>query len=632
MLIENYRNLDMNEILAAGDSFTPFPRVDDRTAWDDMTMESRLHWISQAEAWSGFEWPALKAEQFFHVKRSGELTGYIHPYWDRRTILGTFVLAECLENQGRFINQIINGIQCICEETSWMPPHMNSYLVRENKAEYMPDSSDHEVELFSSETAALLTWTYYLLKSRLDSLSARIGRRIEREVKNRLLSPYMARDDYWWLGFTGNRVNNWNPWCNGNVLMGLLVFEKDSHTRSKCIRKLMRSLDVFIHTYPGDGCCDEGPMYWGRSGGSLYDVLELLHTASGGIIDLFGEKRIQDIGRYLYKAHIHENYYVSFADGDAIVHQDPDVVYGYGKAIGDAALTRLGASIQVKRHGFIDWFPLYRHVRNLVQEKERLQFGSKPPYIRDAWMEHSQVMATRENEGSEQGLFLAAKGGHNQESHSHNDVGNFIVYADGLPVFIDLGTEEYTNKTFGPQRFELWYLQSAYHNLPTVRGVMQHDGRVYRAREASYREEADRTELSMDIASAYPEEAGIVAWRRSFCLKRGAEPGIDITDEYRLSEPAAELFFSLMTPHRPLQTPQQTEQGVFELEYDEGKRVTVAYDAGKLRMRTEKIAITDGRLGRNWGESVFRIVLQAKDKALQGAHTLQICKADSAAR
>ena len=128
--------------------------------------------------------------------------------------------------------------------------------------------------------------------------------------------------------------------------------------------------------------------------------------------------------------------------------------------------------------------------------------------LRDAWMWHTQVMTARENKGSHEGLFLAAKAGHNGESHNHNDVGNFIVYADGNPVLIDLGTEEYTAKTFSPRRFELWYLQSQYHNCPTVRGVLQHDGLAYAARDVTYHADDLRAEMRADISGAYPAGSG----------------------------------------------------------------------------------------------------------------------------
>jgi len=57
-------------------------------------------------------------------------------------------------------------------------------------------------------------------------------------------------------------------------------------------------------------------------------------------------------------------------------------------------------------------------------------------------------MMARAQEGSVQGLYLAAQAGNNGKSHNHNDVGNFIVYSEGMPAIIDVGVETYTAKTF----------------------------------------------------------------------------------------------------------------------------------------------------------------------------------------
>ena len=97
-----------------------------------------------------------------------------------------------------------------------------------------------------------------------------------------------------------------------------------------------------------------------------------------------------------------------------------------------------------------------------------------------------QVMAARVEEGSAQGLYLAAQGGHNAESHNHNDVGNFLIYADGQPAIIDVGVETYSAKTFSSKRYEIWTMQSAYHNLPTIDGVMQSAGRQFAASAVEY--------------------------------------------------------------------------------------------------------------------------------------------------
>ncbi|WP_135554910.1 heparinase II/III domain-containing protein [Paenibacillus cymbidii] len=629
MLTARYGGNDLASLLqaAAAGKAAPFPPADDRGAWERVTAESREEWIGKAEACLAYDWPALQAQTYIEVKRTGHFNPYIDPYWKRRETLGSLVLGECIEDGGRFTLAIVTGIMCICEETTWLPPHMNSYLTRVNKAETLHAAADHEVELFSSETAALLAWTYDLLRGKLDAISGRIGERIEREVRDRLIAPYLARDDYWWMGFAGDRVNNWNPWCNGNMLMALAVFERDPLRLAEAVGKIMRSLDVFIATYPADGCCDEGPMYWGRSGASLYDCLELLHLMSGGAIDIYAETIVREIGRYIVKAHIHGDYYVDFADGDAIVFADGDAIYGYGLAIGDEGMIRLGAGIPVKRHGFVDWFPLHRHARALLREGERRQRAQQPPYMRDVWFPHSQVMAAREAEGTARGLYVAAKGGHNLESHNHNDIGNFIVYADGQPVFIDLGTEEYRAQTFGPQRFELWYLQSQYHNVPTVNGTMQRDGRAFAAQGAVRRADDDESDLSLDIAAAYPAEAGIACWRRTFRLLRGANAAVEIVDAFRLHEPGA-VVYSLMTPLKP----KPLDEGVFELAYAPGRRVYVAYDAGRLRMRAERVAIDDGRLRRNWGDAVYRIMLESAEPQQAETHVLRVAMTADAAR
>lgn len=67
--------------------------------------------------------------------------------------------------------------------------------------------------------------------------------------------------------------------------------------------------------------------------------------------------------------------------------------------------------------------------------------ASAAPMLRDAWLPGIEVMTARDRGGSSGGFFVAAKGGHNAESHNHNDVGTFLVYRDGTPLPVDA---EYT--------------------------------------------------------------------------------------------------------------------------------------------------------------------------------------------
>ena len=107
------------------------------------------------------------------------------------------------------------------------------------------------------------------------------------------------------------------------------------------------------------------------------------------------------------------------------------------------------------------------------------------PLPLQSWLPGIQVLTAREIEGSDQGLFLAAKGGTNGESHNHNDIGSFIVALDGVPVLIDAGVGEYTKQTFSNRRYELWPMVSPYHNLPTVNGHQQQPGVEFAARDVA---------------------------------------------------------------------------------------------------------------------------------------------------
>ena len=79
------------------------------------------------------------------------------------------------------------------------------------------------------------------------------------------------------------------------------------------------------------------------------------------------------------------------------------------------------------------------------------------------------------------GMFVAAKGGFNNESHNHNDVGTFSLYVNTIPVILDAGVGTYTKQTFGKDRYTIWTMQSNYHNLPMINGIPQKYGQEYKA-------------------------------------------------------------------------------------------------------------------------------------------------------
>lgn len=617
MLINQLGNLDLKEIIISKEELYPFPRIGDRKGWEVVTPETKSEWISTADKYLEFTWPTMTADRYLLYNRKGDNITFLKTFFTRRSVLGIFVLAECMEGKGRFLDQIINGIYCICEETTWMTPFDLS-----NKKEILPAPDDYIVDLSCSETGALLAWTHYLLKEQFDTISSRICERIEKEVQERLIIPYLEHDDYWWMGFIETPyVNNWNPWCNRNMLMCFLLLGKDLEERNSGIKKIMKSLDVYLTKYAPDGCCNEGPMYWGAAGGGLHVCLELLKLASSGKIDIYSEPIVQEIGRYIYKVHIHDDYFVDFADGDARVEISPSV-YFYGMDINDTNMINLGRNAPSNKPNTSSWFGIYEHMRDILKEVERKKIEAKVPYVGDSWMGYTQVMTTREKNGSQSGFFLAAKGGNNFEAHNHNDVGNFIVYVDGKPLLIDIGTEEYTSKTFSANRYELWYLQSKYHNCPTINNFLQKDGKNFRAKDVECSISDFCTEVRMNIEEAYPEKAGIDSWTRICRLNKGDRACVEVIDKYYLKQALGQISFNLLTPCEP----QIVAPGSIRLEYEAGKSVNLSYDKDNLFFKSEVIYLQESRLKKNWGEVIYRITLTEKVPLLTGLRSINITR------
>ena len=208
---------------------------------------------------------------------------------------------------------------------------------------------------------------------------------------------------------------------------------------------------------------------------------------------------------------------------------------------------------------------------------------------------------------SKGGLFVAFKGGNNGESHNHNDLGSFELFADGQPLLIDCGVGEYTSKTFSNERYDIWTMQSQYHNCPQVNGVNQKDGKKYVAdmimmgRHAHSKEKVSNNYL-VNLTEAYPEEAMIEDYMRDVELK-GEE--VRITDVYTLKKFIEPTKLYFMTTVKPELKKGKVVLGSHSLSYPEKILTADVEDCSSL---------LDDHLKGMWGDSLYRIVLTTKKK------------------
>ncbi len=596
-LLDTYKSKNIN--IVSADEFLPFPKPDDRQAWEKIDSDLKNYIIEVAEKASERRWNDNTAMDYINYFKKGTL----YDNHSERNSLLHLICAECIENKGRFIEPIVNGVWSMCEKTDWIPPqHLNHMY--DTQKNFLPDIEEQYrfIDLHIGMTASVLAWAYYFHKEKLDEITPLICKRIKYEVKRKLFDTYLVRKDFGWMGFVPSRhkVNNWNPFIISHCIECAMILEEDSEKRRELFETSLLLLDNYYNIVPEDGGCDEGPHYWSLAGGAVFDCLEIMHYATNGEYDLFNTEKIRKMGQYMNKVHIHKNYFVNFADtrGKTDI---PMLLYRYGQKIGDNDVAMLGLTSPYQ-HGSSCKFRIFA---DLLSSDERFSPDNPVNHTVSSWLEDTEIGVARENKNTHEGLFLAFKGGHNDESHNHNDVGHFIVYSDGMPGIIDVGVGTYIPITFSERRYELYNMQSAFHNLPTVNGYMQQAGRQYVSENMTFTDGKDAVSASLSIKNAYPSDSGIEHWNRSYKLDR-INSNITITDDFSLASETDDITWTLMTPVKP-----EISDSRIKLPVKDGKALIVNFP-DYLTAKFEQLpldAVSDGLIKKSWGE-LYRILLK----------------------
>lgn len=594
-----------------------FPDYQNRNFWDNLPASIRQQYIDAAEKYLDYDWPVVKATDYLEIIRSGDRRqgAYAAP----NNALQSLVMGELVEGKGRFTDQIVNGVWYYSEQTWW---GWSAHLTAQKAKHGLPDVNEPVIDLGVGEIANVLSWTWFLFKEEFDKIHPLIAQRLKQEIMNKAVIPYYERDDFWWMGFGSRSVNNWNPWTNHNLLTAILILEEDQQKKIKNVEKVIRSLDVFINTYPNDGGCDEGPSYWGRAGASLYQCLDLLKRASNGKFDVYDNPLIKNMGSYIYKAYIAYPYFINFADADATTGGRPSIIYTYGKDTGDRVMQQFGAFLAQKQ-GWGQEKPGGKpdeQIMQLLYLNEIKEAEAAEALVSDFWLPETEVAGGRDKAGTAEGFFFAAKGGHNAESHNHNDLGSCVLYFNGKPCLIDLGRETYTAKTFSNKRYEIWTMQSQFHNLPKINGFDQLPGRDYKAKETGFKATNKQIVFSTDITDAYPGEAAIQKWERRYQLDRGKR--FIIKDKFQFKQiPEHPTTLNLVTYCKV----SERKPGTLLLQ-GEDFTLELVYNTNAVDPEIELIEITDQGLKRYWPNGVTRIVFTLKDPGMTGENSIAIVK------
>lgn len=586
------------------------PSRKDRVAWEAVSPEDRNRWLALADEALGKtqNWTILSATKFMLVKRTGDREIYERELCARRDTLQALMLGEIFRDDGRYMDDIVNAVLAICEETFW------GYPAHNYTSDVLFDFRNPFIDLYVSETGALLTYVLLLLGDKIRAVSKALYERVLFELDIRIKKPFLTRTDYWWMGYDNSRLNNWTPWIVSNIL-SIFFYEEENITRvTKAIEKSALLLDRFISGYTSDGGCDEGADYWSHAGGRLFDCLEILYTSTDGKVNFYHYPIVAEIGRYIYRAGIFGEYYFNFADCSAKAVVDYEMVFRFARRIEDQKMAVWAAKhfSDERSKGIYKFRPLHRELPILFDREILAWANEEATVFRDFYFSGLEVAIARQYTVPDRGFYLVAKGGHNGESHNHNDVGNYIIYHNGSPLVVDVGVGTYRRETFDSRRYTIWTMQSAYHNLPIVNNTMQSAGKIYGASEVKYTCTDEEVNFSENIALAYPLEAGIKHLERKFIFDRRKDGKIEIIDEFHFEREGNEIIECLLL----VSYPERLKDGFLLTTYD-GSKVKLMIDK-VFSAEIEKIAIEDVRLQRVWGDALYRMKLSVKtEKKLQ---------------
>ena len=577
------------------------PSIDNRECWNNLDYSIRQQLVHTGELYLDYCYPQILATDYMEFSRTGNRSNYQEKSFRRRIALNSLVLAECTEDRGRFMDDIINGITLICEESAWQIPAHNAYI-RDTPQFNLPDITRPIIDLFAAETAAVLSVVGTLLRPRLKEVSPFLSGMMEKHLNERIIEPYL-KQQFWWMGDGHSQMNNWTVWCTQNVLLTAFNMELPADTRQKIVTKACQSVDYFLDEYGEDGCCDEGAGYYRHAGLCLFNIMEILNQVTdNAFLDLYREPKIRNIAAYIRNVHVNDLYYINFADCSAVAGRCNAREFLFGKRTGNPALMAFAAAdYKCSEDPLLsEEQNLYDRLQAIFQYEEITNFKDESLSVpADCFYESTGLWIARDNT-----FCLAVKAGDNNDSHNHNDTGSFTLYRHGLPMFIDVGVETYTQKTFSPERYELWPMQSGYHNLLTFDGIMQMDGAKYRSKDVSVSFKDACASISMELSEAYPGHH-IGSYRRNVVFTKNEV--ITITDTFQSSRKPVVL--SLMTYDEPTWHPAECR---LQIGTSGSCRVR-----GVKAAQTERIPITDERLALTWKHDIYRTLLTVDGDEIQ---------------
>jgi hypothetical protein len=415
---------------------------------------------------------------------------------ERKKNLDAMTVAECVENGGRYLPKIVEYLEAIADQPSWVWAPHDRKLTALNGTRML-------IDLGTGGFVLSIATTLDRLRGKLPAATVA---RIRAEMERRVFGPYLAQNEGtvsrqgWFFG-----KSNWNAVCHGGVVQAALRVVEDRMLRARFLEAAERANRCYLESFLNDGFCTEGQSYWNYGFNHFLDNVIQFRAFTGGKVDFALDPVCRLAMEYPKRYLIAPGISPRFADSSSAIDWN---VMERGCKVFPGFVAKLPSPLPER-----DFFP------------------------------DAQVLICRPG-GVAKGLCAAFMGGANMYSHNHNDVGSYDIILDGVRMTGDAGGLLYTKDMFSTDRYKYKLLSSYGHPVPLIGGVEQvfGEGRKAKFLGKSFSVEAD--EITVDLSPAYPgfKDGAIV---RTFRYDR-ANGTITITDAIKCESPMT-MEFPILT-------------------------------------------------------------------------------------
>lgn len=498
----------------------------DRAAWT--ARASVLQGImAEADQVAGKPLPPFDEPAYLEYVKTGNRQPMELNLHSRMDQLGPLVLAECVEYKGRFLPRIAEVMDSLAAMPSWTLSASDPQLDNFHGRRYF-------VDLNAADLSDSLAEALYLLGPKIPAATRN---HVLREMEKHVFAPTRRSfehdkgdaDDNWWL-FADM---NWNAVClKGVTGAALAVLPREE--RALFVAAAEHYVQHYVAGFNPDGYDTEGLGYWNYGFSHFLELRENLFRATQGRIDLLASPKIRKVALFGIEFPMMPGNAAAFGDAgvmpvpDAHLLQMLDRIFQIPTA--QPALAEKDSGVQ---HGglisiALDLFDVPGDKLPTPPELSRHDLQTYYP--------DSGVLVSRPALGQDFAVTIKANG---NTSHSHNDIGSFVIGLGAVqPVGDPGGPQYYTGATFGPNRFDSRLLNSFGHPVPEIGGQLQLDATEVTASVVSHSFSSTTDSMVIDMTGAYSVPS-LRHVTRTLVHNRAGIGSVEIADAFDLAGPTA---------------------------------------------------------------------------------------------